>query len=115
MTPSLNGLIALILPGVLPSIVFASSTIATTEGSFKTTPCPLTTTNVFAVPRSIAISWLQIFLILSNKPIFIFLLLFDFLVPLVLFFLFLKSFYSKHLYKHWQMQLMYQYQLLDQL
>ena len=83
ITPSLNGLIALIFPGVLPSIVFASSptaktfffpfwsTIATTEGSFKTTPCPFKTTSVFAVPRSIAISWLQIFLILLNIPIYI--------------------------------------------
>ena len=36
------------------------SAIATTEGSFKTTPCPFSTTSVLAVPRSIAISWLQI-------------------------------------------------------
>ena len=82
ITPSLNGLIALILPGVLPSIVFASSptantfffppplsTIATTDGSFKTTPSPFTTTSVFAVPRSIAISWLHIAFILSKNPI----------------------------------------------
>ncbi len=34
----------------------ASSITATTDGSFKTTPWPFTTTNVFAVPRSIAIS-----------------------------------------------------------
>ena len=71
------------LPGVLPSIVFASSptaktfffppwsTIATTDGSFNTTPLPFKTTSVFAVPRSIAISWLQIFLTLSNIPIYI--------------------------------------------
>ena len=32
------------------------SAIATTDGSFKTTPCPFSTTSVFAVPRSIAIS-----------------------------------------------------------
>ena len=32
------------------------STTATTEGSFNTTPCPFKTTNVLAVPRSIAIS-----------------------------------------------------------
>ena len=30
---------------------------------------PLRTTSVLAVPRSIAISWLQIFLTLSNNPI----------------------------------------------
>ena len=81
ITPSLKGLIAWIFPGVLPSIVFASSptaktcffpawsTIATTEGSFNTTPWPFTTTRVLAVPKSIAISWLQTFLILSNIPI----------------------------------------------
>ena len=50
ITPSLSGLTALILPGVLPSINFASSptaigtpssrSIATTEGSCKTTPLP---------------------------------------------------------------------------
>ena len=68
ITPSLKGLIALMLPGVLPSIVFASSptaktvffpifsAIATTDGSFKTTPWPFKTTRVLAVPRSIAIS-----------------------------------------------------------
>ena len=72
ITPSFNGLTAVMFPGVLPNIVFASSPtastvffplssiIATTEGSFKTTPWPLTTTNVFAVPRSIAISVDQI-------------------------------------------------------
>ena len=88
ITPSLKGLIAWIFPGVLPNIVLASSptaktcffpdwsTIATTEGSFKTTPCPFTTTKVFAVPKSIAISWLQIFFILSNIPIKTLLLLF---------------------------------------
>ena len=32
------------------------STIATTDGSFKTTPWPFNTTSVLAVPRSIAIS-----------------------------------------------------------
>ena len=59
---------ALIFPGVLPSMVFASSptartdffpllsTTATTDGSLSTTPCPFSTTSVFAVPRSIAIS-----------------------------------------------------------
>ena len=81
ITPSLKGLIALIFPGVLPNIVLASSptaktdflpllsTTATTEGSFKTTPCPFKTTSVLAVPRSIAISWDHIFVILSNIPI----------------------------------------------
>ena len=67
MTPSLSGLMASILPGVLPSIALASvptaTTVfvglpfsllrATTEGSFKTTPLPLAYTSVFAVPRSI--------------------------------------------------------------
>ena len=55
-------------PGVLPNIVFASSPTAntdffapseitaTTEGSFNTTPCFFNTTNVLAVPKSIAIS-----------------------------------------------------------
>ena len=68
ITPSFKGLIAEILPGVLPNIVFASSPTArtdflppssitaTTEGSFKTTPCSFNTTKVFAVPKSIAIS-----------------------------------------------------------
>ena len=59
---------AWMLPGVRPSIILASSPtartcflprdslIATTEGSFRTIPRPLTYTKVFAVPRSIAIS-----------------------------------------------------------
>ena len=52
------------LPGALPSICLASSPtactsfvllfMATTEGSRKTIPCPLTFTSVLAVPRSIA-------------------------------------------------------------
>ena len=43
---------------VLASTVFLPifSAIATTDGSFKTTPCPFKTTSVLAVPRSIAIS-----------------------------------------------------------
>ena len=69
ITPSFKGLIACMFPGVLPSIVLASSPTAktdffppsvitaTTDGSFSTTPCPFKTTSVFAVPRSIAISW----------------------------------------------------------
>ena len=68
ITPSLRGLIALMFPGVLPNIVVASSPtartvffaislmMATTEGSLRTTPLPFTTTNVFAVPKSMAIS-----------------------------------------------------------
>src|SRR5215203_166437 len=54
------------LPGVRPSIRFAADptattlsvlmSIATTEGSESTIPCPLTNTMVFAVPRSIATS-----------------------------------------------------------
>ena len=48
-----------------------SSTIATTDGSFKTTPCPLSTTKVLAVPKSIAISSLQIFAKLPIIPIYI--------------------------------------------
>src|SRR5215213_4045295 len=54
------------LPGVRPSIRFAADptattlsvlvSIATTEGSESTIPCPLTNTSVFAVPRSIAMS-----------------------------------------------------------
>ena len=66
--PLRDGVIADIFPGVLPSIVLASSPTAktdflpassitaTTEGSFKTTPLVFSTTSVFAVPKSIAIS-----------------------------------------------------------
>ncbi len=67
ITPSFIGFIAMILEGVLPSILFASPPTATTslvfvfiatiEGSIKTTPLPLTKTQVFAVPRSIPISF----------------------------------------------------------
>ena len=68
ITPSAIGLIARMLPGVLPSITFASSptartcafpltsAIATTDGSSKTMPRPLTYTSVFAVPKSMPIS-----------------------------------------------------------
>src|SRR5918997_756089 len=66
MTPSLSGLIATMLPGVRPSIRLAAEptattlsallSMATTEGSESTIPCPLTNTRVFAVPRSIATS-----------------------------------------------------------
>src|SRR5918911_841011 len=54
------------VPGVRPSMRFAADptattlsvlvSIATTEGSQSTIPCPLTNTSVFAVPRSIATS-----------------------------------------------------------
>src|SRR6266478_2863611 len=64
MTPSFMGLMATMLPGVRPSISFASlptaSTspvfllIATMEGSLTTMPLPLANTSVFAVPRSMA-------------------------------------------------------------
>src|SRR4028118_245197 len=66
MTPSLSGLNAVSLPGVRPSMRLApeptSTTLsvlvsmATTDGSESTMPCPLTNTSVFAVPRSIATS-----------------------------------------------------------
>src|SRR5437763_14311739 len=64
MTPSFIGLIATMLPGVRPSMSFASlppaSTrpftllIATMEGSFTTIPLPRAYTQVLAVPRSMA-------------------------------------------------------------
>src|SRR5579864_3604185 len=64
MTPSFIGLMATMLPGVRPSISFASlptaSTspvfllMATIEGSFTTIPLPRAYTSVFAVPRSMA-------------------------------------------------------------
>src|SRR5215217_3906135 len=66
ITPSFKGRMATMLPGVRPSIRFAAEptattlsafvSIATTEGSESTIPCPLTNTLVFAVPRSIATS-----------------------------------------------------------
>ena len=74
MTPSDNGLIALIFPGVLPSIFFAScptattvfcpldSLIATTDGSFNTIPISLVYMRVLAVPKSIDKS-------LENSPL----------------------------------------------
>ena len=64
MTPSFMGRIAVMLPGVRPTISLASlptaSTrsvsllIATIEGSSTTMPRPLAKTSVLAVPRSIA-------------------------------------------------------------
>ena len=66
MTPSLSGRIAEIVPGVRPSIRFASTptawtspvrwSIATTDGSERTMPRPRTYTSVLAVPRSTAMS-----------------------------------------------------------
>ena len=66
MTPSFIGRMAMMLPGVLPIMRFASSPtastspfslfIATTDGSRRTMPLPFTCTNVFAVPRSMPIS-----------------------------------------------------------
>ncbi len=66
MTPSLRGRTATMLPGVRPIIFFASEPtarmppvfvlMATTDGSFRTIPRPLTYTSVLAVPRSIAMS-----------------------------------------------------------
>src|SRR5919107_3220495 len=71
MTPSFKGRMATMLPGVRPSILLAADptattlsvllSMATTEGSERTIPCPLTNTSVFAVPRSIATS-------LPNSP-----------------------------------------------
>src|SRR6266404_1169255 len=64
ITPSFIGRIAMMLPGVRPSISLASlptaSTLlvtllmATIEGSLTTMPRPLANTRVFAVPRSMA-------------------------------------------------------------
>src|SRR3982074_340307 len=64
MTPSFIGLIATILPGVRPSISFASRPTASTrpfsllmatiDGSLTTMPFPRAYTHVLAVPRSMA-------------------------------------------------------------
>ena len=64
MTPSFIGLIATMLPGVRPSMSFASLPtasmrpltllMATIDGSLTTMPLPRAYTQVFAVPRSIA-------------------------------------------------------------
>src|SRR3954466_6932690 len=64
MTPSFIGLIATMLPGVRPSISFASRPtasirpvtllIATIDGSLTTMPLPRAYTHVLAVPKSIA-------------------------------------------------------------
>ena len=67
ITPSFNGLTAFIVSGVLPNISFASFpvasispvflSIATTEGSFNTIPFPFIVNKIFAVPKSIPISF----------------------------------------------------------
>src|SRR5262245_48862447 len=67
MTPSFMGLIAVMLPGVRPSISLASMPTAsmrpltlfraTIDGSLTTMPRPRAKTQVLAVPRSIARSW----------------------------------------------------------
>src|SRR5215469_2877585 len=66
MTPSLSGRMAWMFDGVRPIIRLASDptasgrpsfmSTATTEGSLRTIPRPRTYTNVFAVPRSTAMS-----------------------------------------------------------
>src|SRR4051812_9069908 len=74
MTPSFRGRIAVIEPGVLPSISLATRPTAlpfwstrlvpfftaTTLGSFRTIPSPLTHTRVLHVPRSMPMSMLNI-------------------------------------------------------
>ena len=67
MTPSFIGLMAVMLPGVRPSISFASVPtasmwplillIATIDGSDTTMPLPRAKMQVLAVPRSMARSW----------------------------------------------------------
>ena len=66
ITPSRNGRMATILPGVRPSISLASVptamtrlvvlSIATTDGSFSTMPSLFTYTSTVAVPKSTAMS-----------------------------------------------------------
>ena len=66
MTPADSGRVATILPGVRPSILWASSPTASTllvflsmditEGSFNTIPLPLIYTSTLAVPKSMPIS-----------------------------------------------------------
>ena len=70
MTPSRRGRMATMLPGVRPSICWASVptfsrvplslSMATTEGSRSTTPLPLTYTRMEAVPKSIPMSFANI-------------------------------------------------------
>ena len=71
ITPSFIGRMAMMLPGVRPSIFLASAptantfsvffSMATTDGSLSTMPRPRTYTSVVAVPRSMARS-------LENHP-----------------------------------------------
>ena len=66
MTPSFKGRMAMMLPGVHPSMLLTAEptattlsvllSMATTEGSERTIPSPLTNTPVFDVPRSTATS-----------------------------------------------------------
>ena len=73
ITPSLRGLTAIIEPGVLPITSFAlfptylalsvRVSTATTEGSRMIMPLPLIKTRVLAVPRSIPMSFVNIFCI----------------------------------------------------
>jgi hypothetical protein len=66
MTPFFKGCVATMLLGVRPIMLLASNptattfsvlvSTATTEGSERTIPHPLTNTRVLAVPRSIATS-----------------------------------------------------------
>ena len=66
MTPWRSGRLAEMFAGVRPIIRFASlptacttpvsTSMAMTEGSCRTMPCPATNTSVLAVPRSIAMS-----------------------------------------------------------
>ena len=74
MTPSFMGRTAMMFSGVRPIMSFASLptastlpvylSIATTDGSLTVIPRPLTYTRVFAVPKSIPISF-------ANIPIYI--------------------------------------------
>ena len=73
MTPSFSGRMAVMVPGVLPSISLATSPTAlpfcstrlvpfltaTTLGSLRTMPSPLTHTRVLHVPRSMPMSMLN--------------------------------------------------------
>src|SRR5215203_6141856 len=77
MTPFFRGWVATMWAGVRPIMLLAADptattlsvfmSIATTEGSESTTPQPLTNTNVFAVPKSMATSGANNRL---NTPIF---------------------------------------------
>ena len=78
ITPSLRGLTATIEPGVLPmtSLAFFPTyfalsvrvSTATTEGSLMMIPFPLIKTRVLAVPRSIPMSFVNIYAFLLYVP-----------------------------------------------